>query len=77
MHLGHQVGAGLDQPLVAALELGPAEVVGAQAEQLQVRPHGAVEDDDPLAQRLQVGRGGRVEPTEEFGEGGTTRTGYR
>ena len=54
MHLGDQVRAGLDEALVAALELGPAEVVGAEAEQLQVRAHGAVEDDDALAQRLQV-----------------------
>src|ERR1700733_5608511 len=46
--------------------VGPAEVVRAQTQELEVRPHGAVEDDDPLAQRLQV-RGGRgVEPTEEF-----------
>ena len=66
VHLGHEVGAGLDQPLVAALELGAAEVVGLQAEQLQVRAHGAVEDHHPLSHRLQVGRGGGVEPTEEF-----------
>ena len=71
VHLGHQVGAGLDQALVAPLELGAAEVVGTEAEQLQVRPHGAVEDDDALAQRLQVRGRGRVEPAEEFGEGAT------
>ena len=72
VHLGHDVGPGLDEPFVAPLEVGPAEVVGAEAEQLQVRPHGAVEDDHPLAQRLQVRRGGRVEPTEEFRRGSTT-----
>ena len=66
VHLGHQVRPGLDQPLVAALEVGSAEVVGSEAEQLQVRAHGAVEDDDALAQRLQVAAGGRVEPAEEF-----------
>ncbi len=69
VHLGHQVRARLDEPLVAPFELGPAEVVRAEAEQLQVRPHGAVEDDDPVAQRLQVRGGRRVEPTEEFGRG--------
>ena len=52
--------------LVAALELGTAEVLGAQAQQLQVGAHGAVEDQDALAQRLQVGRRGRVEATEQF-----------
>ena len=69
MHLGHDLGPGLDEPLVAALELGSAEVVRTEVEQLQVRPHGAVEDDDPLAQGLEVRRRGRVEPTEEFGGG--------
>ena len=49
VHLRHQVGPRLDEPLVAPFELGSAEVVGAEPEQLQVRPHGAVEDDDALA----------------------------
>ena len=66
MHLGHQVRPGLDQPLVAALEVGSAEVVGPEAEQLQVRAHGAVEDHDALVQRPQVAAGGRVEPAEEL-----------
>ena len=47
--LGHEVRARLDEPLVAAFELGSTEVVGAEPEQLQVRPHGAVEDDDAVA----------------------------
>ena len=51
-------------------ELGSAEVVGAEPEQLQVRPHGAVEDDDALAQGLEVRGRRRVEPSEEFGGGG-------
>ena len=67
MHLGHEVRPGLDEPLVAALELGAAEVVSFQSQELQVRAHGAVEDDDTLVERLQVGGGGRVEPTKEFG----------
>ena len=74
VHLGHQVRPCLDQPFVAAFEVGSAEVVGAQAEQLQVRPHGPVEDDHSLAQCLQVRRGGRVEPTEEFRGGGVHPT---
>ncbi len=70
MHLGHQVGPGVDQYLVAPLELGAAEVVRPQAEQLQVGAHGAVEDDGALPQRLQVRGCGRVETSEEFGRGG-------
>ena len=69
MDLGHHVGARLDEQLVAPLELRAAEVVGAEAEQLQVRPHGAVEDDDALAQRLEVRGCGRLEPAEKFGRG--------
>ena len=68
--LGHQVGARLDEPLVAPLELGTAEVVGAEPEQLQIRPHGAVEDDDAARQRLQVRGRGRVEPSEKLRGGG-------
>ena len=66
MHLRHDVRPGLHEPLVATLEIWTAEVVGPQAEHLQVGPHGAVEDEHPLAHRLQVGGGGRVEPAEEF-----------
>ena len=69
MDLGHQVRTRLDEPFVAPLELGAAEVVGAETEQLQVRPHGTVEDDDALAQRLKVGGCGRIEPAEKFGRG--------
>ena len=43
-----------------------------QAEQLQVRAHGAVEDDHALAQCGEVGGGGRIEPSEKFGERSTT-----
>ena len=70
MHLGHEVGAGLDEPLVAALEVGPPEVVRAQPEQLEVRAHGAVEDDDALVQRLQIRGRRRVETAQKFGGGG-------
>ena len=65
--LGDQVRAGADQDLVAALELGPAEVLRAQAQQLQVGAHGAVEDEDALPQRREIRRLGGVEAAEEFG----------
>ena len=70
VHLCHEVGTGLDEPLVAPLELGPAEVIGLESEQLQVGAHGAVEDDDPLAQGLQVGGCGWIEPAEQLRGGG-------
>ena len=66
MHLGDEVRLGLDQDLVAPLVLGPAEVLVGETQQLQVRAHRAVEDDDALAQRLEVRRGGRIEPSKEF-----------
>ena len=77
VHLGHQIGPGLHQPLVASLELRSAEVVGTKAEQLQVRTHGAVEDDDAVPQCLQVRGRGRIEPPEKLGDGATIDTGYR
>ena len=60
-----QLGGADRQHLVAALELGSAEVVGAEAERLEVRPGRPVEDDHPLAQRLEVARRGRIEAAEE------------
>ena len=51
-----RVGSGDHQELVAALEVGAAEVVGGQLSQLQVGPHGAVEDDDPFGDGLEVAR---------------------
>ena len=69
-----------DQDLVAALQLGAAEVVGRQLLELQVGPGGAVEDDHPLAQRGQVVGGRRVEAAEGIGraEGvGIVLPGYR
>ena len=65
--LGDQVGAGVDQDLVAALELGPTEVLRAQTQQLQVGAHGAVEDEDALTQRREIRRLVGVEAAEEFG----------
>ena len=44
-------GPGEDQVLVAALELGPAEVGGLEVLGLEQRAHRAVEDEDPLGQR--------------------------
>ena len=69
MQLGDDVGPGLDQDLVAALEVRAAEVVGGPRPELEVRAGGAVEDDDALAQRLQVVAGGGVEAAEQFGAG--------
>ncbi len=67
MHLGHDLGTGLHEPFVAALELGATEVVRPELEQLEVGAHGAVEDDDALAQRLQIRGRGRVEAAQKFG----------
>ena len=64
--LGDEVGAGADQDLVATLEVGAAEVLGAQAQHLQIGAHGAVEDEHPLPQGLEVGGCGRVETAEQF-----------
>ena len=66
VYLGDEVGAGTDQDLVATLEVGAAEVLGAQAQHLQVGAHGAVEDQDPLPQRLEIGGCGRVETAQQF-----------
>ena len=49
MQLGDGVGPGLDEDLVAALEVRASEVVRSQVEELEVRAGGAVEDDDTLA----------------------------
>ena len=46
--LGDDVGPGEHEHLVAALEVGAAEVVGGQVLLLDVRAEGAVVDDDPL-----------------------------
>ena len=66
VHLGDEIGAGADQDLVAALEVGAAEVLGVQAEHLQVGAHRAVEDEHPLPQRLEIGGCGRVEAAQQF-----------
>ncbi len=50
------VGPSDDEELVAPFELGAAEVVGTEIGQLQVGPHGAVEDHDALGRRLSVAR---------------------
>jgi hypothetical protein len=56
-----------DEELVAALVLRPAEVVGVELLELEVRAGGAVEHEHPLAERAKVGRGCRVEAAEEGG----------
>ena len=48
---------------------GPPKSSGLQPEELEVRAHGAVEDDHALAQRLEVGGRGRVETSQQFGGG--------
>ena len=51
VHLGDLVGPGEDEVLVAALERGSAEVVGAEVAALDPGAEGAVEDDDPFGER--------------------------
>ena len=55
VHAGDDVGPGEAQHLVAALERGAAEVVGGEVEALHVRAERAVEDDDALVHRVEVG----------------------
>ena len=45
------VGAGEDEVLVAAFELGAAEVVGGEVQGLDRGAHGAVEDEDALVEQ--------------------------
>ena len=52
---GDDVGPGEAEHLVAALELGAAEVVGRQVEALDEGAEGAVEDDDALVDRVEEG----------------------
>jgi hypothetical protein len=54
VHLGDQLGTGVAEDLVAALERIAAEVVGSQIVPLQPGPRGAVEHDDPLADGRKV-----------------------
>ena len=54
VHPGDDVRPGEAQHLVAALERLPAEVVGRQVETLHVGAEGAVEDDDPLVDGIEV-----------------------
>ena len=50
VHALDDVGPRQHEVLVAALQVGAAEVVGAEVEVLDRRAHGAVEDEDPLAE---------------------------
>ena len=54
MHPPDDVGAGVDEQLVAPFEIGPAEVVGGQILLLKVGAGGAVEDDDAFVDQVQV-----------------------
>ena len=47
------VGPGDDEVLVAALEIGPAEILRGEVRLLEHRPHRAVDDEDPLRQELE------------------------
>ena len=78
VHLRHDVGPGLHEPLVAPLEVRPAEVVRAEPQHLQVGPHGAVEDEHALSAApadrwRRTGRAGRgaqareLPPTQDTG----------
>ncbi len=51
MEPGDDAGPAGGQHLVAALQVGPAEVVGVEGAQLQVGAQRPVEDEDPLGQR--------------------------
>ena len=53
MHAGDHVGPRRDQHLVAALELGTAEVVGCQAQLLDIRTERAVVDDGTLVHEVE------------------------
>ena len=50
VHLADEIGAGEDEVLVAALEVGTAEIVGAEITALDPGAEGAVEDQDALGQ---------------------------
>lgn len=54
MHLGDELGTGVDQQLVAALEVGAPEVVRGQVVALQPGSGCAVEDDDLLTHEVHV-----------------------
>ena len=54
VHLGDDVGPGDRQKVGAPVEGLTAEVVGGQADLLQVGARGAIEDHDAFAQKLQV-----------------------
>ena len=54
MDVGDDVRSGLDQELVAALEGVAPEVVLAQMAELEVGADGAVEDDDPLGNGIEI-----------------------
>jgi hypothetical protein len=53
----HDVGTRLDQVLVAAFEVGAAEVVGAERDALERGAGGAVEHEDAFLERAQEGLG--------------------
>ena len=53
VQVGDDVGAGDRQDVGAALELGPAEIVGGETELLQVGAGRAVIDDDPLVDEVE------------------------
>ncbi len=52
VHPAHEIGAGQDQVLVAALELRAPEVLGSQVLALHPGARGPVEDQNPLGEEL-------------------------
>ena len=55
VHAADDVRPGEAQHLVAALQRFAAEVVGGEVETLDVRAEGAIEDDDPFGNGIEVG----------------------
>ena len=55
VHPADDVGTGETEELVATLQRFTAEVVGGEVEALDVRAEGAVEDDDPFGNGIEVG----------------------
>jgi hypothetical protein len=73
VHGADEVGSGVHQDLVAALEGGPAEVVGGEVARLDPRAEGAVEDDDPFpggVEEVHPGRLPTCPPGPSIGSGG-------
>ena len=56
MNVEHDIGAGDDQVFVAAFEVRAAEIRGGEIGLLQHGAHGAIQDEDALAQQFAKGQ---------------------